>query len=319
MPVSFLLTWMLTIMIVIISMGEGISTFSRDYIVPANLFQEIDTDQGLSMSVATASPFVFWLSKEFLNGFTSSMAMILATEIGDKTFFIAAVLSMRNSRTIVFTGAFLALFCMTILSTILGLILPSFFPREYVDFIGGVLFLYFGIRLIYDSRSMQNTVSDDLEEVEGKLLYSHKKNESDNSHHVDNSDMESGSTGIIHPIYINDAGNETNCGSECIQHTSIVHNKIGYRVFLQSLILTFLAEWGDRSQIATIALAASKDPLGVTFGACIGHFVCTGMAVIGGRILASRISEKSVTLWGGITFLAFGLHPILSEYLHELD
>jgi putative Ca2+/H+ antiporter (TMEM165/GDT1 family) len=29
-------------------------------------------------------------------------------------------------------------------------------------------------------------------------------------------------------------------------------------VFVQTFILTFLAEWGDRSQIATIALAASQ-------------------------------------------------------------
>ncbi|CAG8509287.1 10693_t:CDS:2 [Racocetra fulgida] len=29
-------------------------------------------------------------------------------------------------------------------------------------------------------------------------------------------------------------------------------------VFVQTFILTFLAEWGDRSQIATIAMAAAK-------------------------------------------------------------
>lgn len=51
----------------------------------------------------------------FWNGFSSSTMMIIATEIGDKTFFIAAVLSMRNSRLVVFAGAIGALICMTVL------------------------------------------------------------------------------------------------------------------------------------------------------------------------------------------------------------
>ena len=44
----------------------------------------------------------------FWKAFTSSLAMIIATEIGDKTFFIAAVLSMKHSRSAVFVGAILA-------------------------------------------------------------------------------------------------------------------------------------------------------------------------------------------------------------------
>merc|ERR1711865_1172520 len=51
-------------------------------------------------------------------------------------------------------------------------------------------------------------------------------------------------------------------------------------IFWQALTLTFLAEWGDRSQIATIALASAKDPFGVTVGGTLGHCLCTGLAVI---------------------------------------
>jgi len=51
-------------------------------------------------------------------------------------------------------------------------------------------------------------------------------------------------------------------------------------------------------QIATIALASAKDPVGVTLGGIIGHALCTGIAVVGGRMLAARISEKTVATVG---------------------
>ena len=41
-------------------------------------------------------------------------------------------------------------------------------------------------------------------------------------------------------------------------------------------------------------LAASEDPFGVTLGGILGHMVCTGAAVLGGRHLATHIDEKTV-------------------------
>jgi len=37
----------------------------------------------------------------------------------------------------------------------------------------------------------------------------------------------------------------------------------------------------------------SKNPYGITAGAVLGHGICTAIAVIGGRLLASRISVRA--------------------------
>lgn len=77
-------------------------------------------------------------------------------------------------------------------------------------------------------------------------------------------------------------------------------------VVIEAFTMTFLAEWGDRSQITTISLAAVQDAFGVTVGGCIGHFLCTGAAVLGGKQLASVIDERTVNIVGAVMFLIFG-------------
>lgn len=78
-------------------------------------------------------------------------------------------------------------------------------------------------------------------------------------------------------------------------------------IVIEAFILTFMAEWGDRTQIATIALAAGNNPIGVTVGAILGHAICAAIAVIGGKMIAGRISERQLTFVGGCLFLVFGV------------
>ena len=52
----------------------------------------------------------------FTHAFIASLSVIIVSELGDKTFFIAAIMAMRHSRIVVFTGAILALIVMTIIS-----------------------------------------------------------------------------------------------------------------------------------------------------------------------------------------------------------
>ena len=66
-----------------------------------------------------------WVSIEsksgFFSAFAASFLLILGSEIGDKTFFIAAIMSMKHSHTVVFAGAISALVLMTILSAGMGM------------------------------------------------------------------------------------------------------------------------------------------------------------------------------------------------------
>ena len=62
--------------------------------------------------------------------------------------------------------------------------------------------------------------------------------------------------------------------------------------WVQTFIMTFLGEWGDRSQIATIAMAAGQDYWWITGGAVVGHGMCTAVAVIGGKAIAGKVSMR---------------------------
>lgn len=69
--------------------------------------------------------------------------------------------------------------------------------------------------------------------------------------------------------------------------------KVLFRIFVQAFTMTFVAEWGDRSQITTIILSARENLWGVITGGVIGHAICTGIGVLGGRMIAQKISVRT--------------------------
>ncbi|CAH7688381.1 hypothetical protein BY996DRAFT_4541476, partial [Phakopsora pachyrhizi] len=63
-------------------------------------------------------------------------------------------------------------------------------------------------------------------------------------------------------------------------------------ILIQTFIMTFLAEWGNRSQILSISAAATHKIYLVIIGTVLGNVICTFLAVMGGRWLATKISVK---------------------------
>lgn len=81
-----------------------------------------------------------------------------------------------------------------------------------------------------------------------------------------------------------------------------------FGAYLTTTVLFFLAEMGDKTQLATIALGARFNSFYiVTIGTTLGMLFSDGLAVLLGEKLSERISMKYVR-WGAATlFFVFGI------------
>lgn len=256
----------------------------------------------------------------FIHAFIASISVILVSEIGDKTFFIAAIMSMTNSRLIVFGGAILALALMTVMSALFG-VAAQIIPPIYTHYISIGLFVIFGLKMLWDGYKMSpNDCKEEMEEVQSDLRERENKlkrdlqakreelpkrkaiNETPDirlSIEVDkarmrktnqSSESESGtdesttediampspSTYQVSTIYgginqgldtkpenTSDNSDVENGDKDVTEASEEKHKQklsayIKFRVFMQAFTMTFVAEWGDRSQITTIVLSATE-------------------------------------------------------------
>lgn len=184
---------------------------------------------------------------------------------------------------------------MTILSAAMGQTLPAILDPKLTHYMATCLFFFFGGKLLYDAYHMDGNgdLKEELDEVEEEL----QQKELDDASGVEL--LPGGANNGRVPFH-----------ARLVDRLSKFARRFVSKVFWQTFTMTFLAEWGDRSQIATIALAAQKDAFGVTAGGIVGHALCTGVAVLAGKLLATRVSERTILLSGGLLFLIFGLHSV---------
>ena len=236
------------------------------------------------------------------SGFIQSLFVMLSLEFGDRTFFIASCLSGKHDPKEVFFGALLALWLMTFVSVIIGMEAASLIPRKVVHYGSVCLFVFYGVYSLYSASRMpdrdEGEENEELKEVEEELntrdeekaLITTKDSTKDDSE-IKTNEM-SGKTGISNSKFY-----------ECLCNVS----------WMQTFILTFIAEWGDRSQIATVALAGDYEPFGIIFGCFLGHSIATGTACVGGKYIANKVSEKKMTILSGSVFLVFAALTLLQD------
>lgn len=87
------------------------------------------------------------------SGCLAAFALIFLSEIGDKTFFIAALLAMRVGKWLSFTGSVAALSLMTFVSVGIGVVFKNV-PDQFSSsipigqYLGIALLVYFGLKTL---------------------------------------------------------------------------------------------------------------------------------------------------------------------------
>jgi putative Ca2+/H+ antiporter (TMEM165/GDT1 family) len=88
--------------------------------------------------------------------------------------------------------------------------------------------------------------------------------------------------------------------------------KPGWGVFLATTWAFFLAEMGDKTQIATVALGAQYEPLvAVVAGTTLGMMLANAPVVFFGQSIVQRVPIKAVHAIAALIFLVLGLSVLL--------
>lgn len=180
---------------------------------------------------------------------------------------------------IILAGAFAALALMSVLSAILGHILPSLLPRRYTTVAAALLFFVFGAIMLKEGIEMEGgneKIQEELREVQKEVEDAEEKVGNVSSPPTSSRRLENAEEGLAaptspaplspRPLSAGGSGMSSGSRSKDKQDKQLKQLKQGvtnlvqlfvHPILLQTFIMTFLAEWGDRSQISTIALAAA--------------------------------------------------------------
>ena len=86
-----------------------------------------------------------------------------------------------------------------------------------------------------------------------------------------------------------------------------------YKTLLTVFAAVFIAELGDKTQLATMLFAADREvsKLTVFAGASLALILASGLGVIAGGLLGEYLNEKYLRYVAGVGFIAIGAWTLL--------
>ena len=208
--------------------------------------------------------------------FLSTFWLVFVAELGDKTQ-LAVVMQMCKYRRAwpVFVAASLALTSVTILGVIGGQALGHWLPENVLQFVAGVAFVVMGMLIWREAQSGSAT-----------------------------SESSGSSPGA----------DETTCplAAENGEQDQAAR-KWDWKAFSSTLSLLFVAELGDKTQLAVMGLSARQgQPWQVLAGGALALTAVTALGVLGGERLCRWIPQSMLLRISSVAFVAIGVWSMLN-------
>tara|TARA_Y100000310_G_scaffold345027_1_gene461265 strand:- start:990 stop:1271 length:282 start_codon:yes stop_codon:yes gene_type:complete len=88
--------------------------------------------------------------------------------------------------------------------------------------------------------------------------------------------------------------------------------RVELKVFFTVFTVVFLAELGDKTQLATMLFASDReaDKLTVFLAASLALILTSALGVIAGALLSEYINEKYLAYIAGVGFIAIGVYTV---------
>jgi putative Ca2+/H+ antiporter (TMEM165/GDT1 family) len=161
---------------------------------------------------------------------------------------------------------------MNLIAILAGYTVILFVPREVIDWIGFFCFLFFGLYWVYEGMKMESkSVKEEYEE---------EMQETEANYNL-----------------VNDQENN--------------NQKSTWKLCFELFAFLCISEFGDKSEISTVTIAAVYNLYAVLMGTMIAYFFAIAIAAFLGHYVGQYLTEKMMSIIGGLLFVGFAIQILV--------
>ena len=210
----------------------------------------------------------------FYPSLVQSFLVIFLSEIADRTFILVLIYSLKMHWIPLILTSLFAMYFMNLLAIVAGYTVILLIPRSLIDWIGFATFLAFGIFCVYEGVNMESkSVQEEYEE-------------------------EIQRTESNYNSLVNEEDRKTNKDST-------------WKLAIELFTFLCLSEFGDKSEITTVTIAAVYNIYAVLIGTMLAYFCDIAIAAFLGHWVGKYLTEKMMSIIGGVLFIGFAIQILI--------